>query len=176
MKPQHLKSLLSALLMAGAVGAISAYASGIHDMDGGEVPLAQARATVVAGPDLDLADNLPADLRIKSNRALDAGGAEPRPVETAAESVDERSDAFDSEATAPVDQDWAPLEHLGLTQHRLHTSGAETVGGAVKVDTDVQYPLNNKWVMGSELESHHADPLAVKADVDQYAFGLHINL
>jgi hypothetical protein len=176
MKPQHLKSLLPTLLMAASFGTASAYACDTQGVVGTVTPQVQARVDVVAGHDLDLVDDLPANFRVLPDKAFAADNVDPAPVGAAARSVDEHGDDLDSEATAPVDQDWAPLEHLGLTHHHLNTSGGDTVGGGVKVDTDVQYSLTNKWVMGSELESHHADPLSARADVDQYTFGLHINL
>jgi hypothetical protein len=168
-------SRLPALLMTASCGAASADAVDIHGADGAGTRPIQAGATVVAGRDRDRTVDLPAGFRVTPNMNLDADSVGPAPREAGAGSVDERSDDRDAEATAADDQSWVPLEHLGLMYHSLHTSGGDTVGGGAKVDTDVVDPLNTQWVMGSDLESHRADPLSARTDVDQYTFGLHIN-
>jgi hypothetical protein len=107
MKLQHLNSLLAALLMAASYGAASAYAFDSHGVVGAGTPPIQAGATVVAGPDLDLTDDLPANFRVTPNMNLDADSVDPAAVEATAGSIDVRSEDLDTDplsARTDVDQ------------------------------------------------------------------------
>jgi hypothetical protein len=152
MNHTRLESAVAVLLLAGSLGAASVCA-------GGTPGAVQA----IAPPWVDGAN---------------VDGAAVEPFAAVSPSAVGRQQELDAEAVRPEDEEsnWAPLEHLGTTPRHPHasTSARDTVGGGVRIDAGVQYPLTGRSLLGGELEVHHADALAARPDVEQYSFGIRL--